>query len=104
MIELYLTLLLAGVACFLLHFASQYRVAALLRRRHPHEWQIIAESDGRPTNLLRTWMRLQLALRSPVLPALEDGAITRWRQAWRYSLWTAWLCWFAALGLQFNAR
>jgi hypothetical protein len=49
-------------------------------------------------------MRLQLALRSPVLPALEDDAITRWRRAWRYSLWAAWLCWFGALGIQLNAR
>ncbi|RDJ00005.1 hypothetical protein DVT68_04030 [Dyella solisilvae] len=104
MIELYLTLLVAGVACFVLHFASQYRVASLLRRHHPREWQIIAEADGQPTNALRTWMRLQLALRSPVLPALEDGAITRWRRAWRYSLWVAWLCWFGALGVQLNAR
>ena len=104
MVELYLSLLIAGVACFVLHFTSQYRIAALLQRHHPREWQIIAEVDGRPTNLLRTWVRLQLALRSPVLPALEDNAITRWRQAWRYSLWLAWLCWFAALGIQFNAR
>ena len=74
------------------------------RRHHPHEWQIIAEADGRPTNAWRTWIRLQLALRSPVLPALEDGAITRWRRAWRYSLWAAWACWFIALGIQFSAR
>ncbi|WP_114239200.1 hypothetical protein [Dyella sp. C9] len=104
MIQIYLSLLLAGVACFLLHFGAQYRVASLLRRKHPREWQIITDADGRPTNLLRTWMRLQLALRSPVLPALEDSAITRWRRAWRYSLWAAWLCWFGALGIQLNAR
>lgn len=104
MIEIYLSLLMAGVACFLLHFASQYRVATLLRRNHPNEWQIIAEADGRPANPLRTWMRLQLALRSPVLPALEDDAITRWRLAWRFSLWAAWLCWFGALGIQLSAR
>ncbi|WP_267223012.1 hypothetical protein [Dyella silvae] len=104
MIELYLSLLMTGVACFLLHFGAQYRVASLLQRNHPREWQIIAEAEGRPTNLMRTWMRLQLALRSPVLPALEDSAITRWRLAWRYSLWAAWLCWFGALGIQLNAR
>jgi hypothetical protein len=104
MIAFYLTLLMAGVACFLLHFAAQYRVASLLRRKHPHEWRIIAEADGQKTNLLRTWMRLQLALRSPVLPALEDRAVTRWRLAWRYSLWVAWACWFGALGIQLNAR
>jgi len=104
MIELYLSLLIAGVACFVLHFASQYRIASLLQRNHPHQWQIIAEAEGQPTNVLRIWMRLQLALRSPVLPALEDKAITRWRTAWRYSLWAAWLCWFAALGIQLTAR
>jgi hypothetical protein len=104
MIQLYLSLLLAGVACFLLHFGAQYRIASLLQRNHPQQWQIIAEAEGRPTNLVRTWMRLQLALRSPVLPALEDNAITRWRLAWRYSLWAAWLCWFGALGIQFSAR
>jgi len=104
MIQLYLSLLLAGVACFLLHFSAQYRIASLLRSRHPNEWKIIAESNGQPTNAVRTWMRLQLALRSPVLPALEDNAVTRWRQAWRYSLWAAWLCWFGALGLQYAAR
>ncbi|MDR3448121.1 MULTISPECIES: hypothetical protein [Dyella] len=104
MIQLYLSLLLAGAICFVLHFGAQYRVASLLRSRHPNEWKIIAESDGQPTNALRTWMRLQLALRSPVLPALEDGSVTRWRQVWRYSPWAAWLCWFGALAVQYTAR
>lgn len=104
MILLYLSLLLAGVACFLLHFGSQYCVASRLRRHHPNEWKIIAESDGRPTNGFRTWLRLQLALRSPVLPILDDRVLTRWRLAWRYSLWAAWLCWFAALAVQYHAR
>ncbi|WP_199100261.1 hypothetical protein [Dyella sp. ASV21] len=104
MLELYLSFLLAGVICFVLHFAAQYRVASLLRRNHPNEWRIITDAEGRPANLVRTWIRLQLALRSPVLPALEDGAITRWRRVWRFSLWAAWLCWFAALGIQFSAR
>jgi hypothetical protein len=104
MIQLYLSLLLAGVACFLLHFGAQFCIASLLRRRHPNEWKIIAEADGQPVNAVRTWMRLQLALRSPVLPALEDNGITRWRLAWRYSLWAAWLCWFGALAVQYTAR
>lgn len=104
MLQIYLSLLLAGVVCFLLHFGSQYLIASLLRRRHPNEWKIIAEADGKPTNAIRTWMRLQLALRSPVLPALEDKAVTRWRLTWRYSLWAAWLCWFGALAVQYTAR
>lgn len=104
MVELYLSFLLAGVVCFVLHFFAQYRVAAVLRKQHPREWQIITDTEGHPTNPVRTWMRLQLALRSPVLPALEDRAITNWRRVWRFSLWLAWLCWFAALGVQFSAR
>ena len=104
MIQLYLSLLLAGVACFLLHFGAQYRIASLLKHRHPNEWKIISESDGQPTNAIRTWMRLQLALRSPVLPAMGDDSLTRWRSTWRYSLWAAWLCWFAALTVQYTAR
>jgi len=104
MLQFYLSLLLAGVACFLLHFGAQYVIASLLRRRHPNEWKIIAEADGKPTNALRTYMRLQLALRSPVLPALEDTTLTRWRLVWRYSLWAAWLCWFGALAVQYTAR
>ncbi|MHA6204213.1 hypothetical protein ACXU4B_07315 [Dyella soli] len=104
MIELYLTLLASGVACFLLHFLAQYRVATLLRRDHRHEWQIIAEPDGQPASPLRTWIRLQLALKSPVLPALEHAAITQWRRVWRYAPWVAWLCWFGALAMQWAAR
>ncbi|HEY9134082.1 MAG TPA: hypothetical protein VIM98_20210 [Dyella sp.] len=104
MIGLYLGLLLAGVICFLLHFLAQARIASLLRERHRHEWEIIALPDGQRIGALRVWMRLQLALRSPVLPALEDRAITHWRRVWRYAPWLAWLCWFGALALQWSAR
>jgi hypothetical protein len=104
MIALYLLLLVAGVVLFLLHFLAQYRVASLLRTRHEAQWKIIAEPDNMPASPLRIWMRLQLALRSPILPALEDAALTRWRRVWRYCPWAAWLCWFAALGLQWMAR
>ena len=104
MIELYLMLLVAGVVSFVLHFVAQYRVASLLRNKHPQQWQIIAEADGRPTTPWRTWLRLQLALRSPVLPALDDDGITRWRRLWRYCPWVAWLCWFGALAMQWAAR
>ncbi|WP_266169623.1 hypothetical protein [Dyella subtropica] len=104
MVTLYLSLLVAGVVFFLLHFLAQFRIAKLLRTRHPAQWQIIAEPKGELPGPLRIWMRLQLALRSPILPALEDTAITRWRRAWRYCPWAAWLCWFAALSLQWMAR
>lgn len=105
MITLYLSLLFAGVVFFLLHFLAQYRIAVLMRTRHAAQWQIIAEPEGhQKPGLLRIWIRLQLALRSPILPALEDTAITRWRRVWRYCPWAAWLCWFAALSLQWMAR
>ncbi|MFC5740666.1 hypothetical protein [Dyella tabacisoli] len=104
MIEFYLSLLVAGVFFFLLHFFAQVCIARLLRQRHPQQWQIIAVPDNGKANPLRTWMRLQLALRSPVLPALEDQAITRWRHVWRYAPWFAWICWFGALALQWSAR
>jgi len=105
MITLYLSLLFAGVVFFLLHFFAQYRIAVLLRTRHAGQWQIIAHPEGGETlSPLRVWMRLQLALRSPILPALEDTAITRWRRIWRYCPWAAWLCWFFALGMQWMAR
>ena len=104
MVMLYLSLLLAGVVFFLLHFLAQARIASLLRDRHPGQWRIIAETEQGKPGPLRVWMRLQLALRSPILPALEDTAITRWRRVWRYCPWGAWLCWFAALGMQWMAR
>lgn len=104
MLTLYLSLLLAGVVFFLLHFFAQARIARLLRDRHPAQWKIIAETERGRSGPFGVWMRLQLALRSPILPALEDAAITRWRRVWRYFLWGAWLCWFAALGLQYLAR
>lgn len=104
MVTLYLSLLLAGVVFFLLHFLAQARIASLLRARHPGQWQIIAEPEQGKAGPVRVWMRLQLALRSPILPALEDAAITHWRRVWRYCPWGAWLCWFAALGMQWMAR
>ena len=104
MLTLYLCLLLAGVVFFLLHFFAQARIARQLREHHPAQWKIIAETESGRSGVLGVWMRLQLALRSPILPALEDDTITRWRRVWRYCPWGAWLCWFAALGLQWMAR
>ena len=104
MLMLYLSLLLAGVVFFLLHFFAQARIAKRLRDRHPAQWKIIAETETGRSGLFGIWIRLQLALRSPILPALEDATITRWRRVWRYSQWGAWLCWLAALGLQLLAR
>lgn len=104
MLTLYFCLLLAGVCFFLLHFYAQFSIANLMRTRHPNQWKIITEPDGVRLSGMRVWMNLQVALRSPILPALDDASITRWRQVWRYCPWFAWLCWFGALGLQVAAR
>ncbi|KRE89589.1 hypothetical protein ASG87_04485 [Frateuria sp. Soil773] len=107
LVALYLALLLGGVACFVLYYLAQYRIARLLRDRHPQQWKIIAEPEQGQASALRTWVRLQQVLRTaqPRLPELlQDAAITRWYRVWRVGLWLAWLCWFAALFLQWRAR
>ncbi|HWU78077.1 MAG TPA: hypothetical protein VN043_16380 [Rhodanobacter sp.] len=100
MIFLYLGLLGAGVGLFVLSYVAQFRLAALLRKRYPQHWQIIAEAEqGRPS-VVRSFMRMQHVLRSPALPALGDETIDRWRNVWRYSPWLGWLSWLAALGMR----
>lgn len=106
-VTLYLALLLSGVVCFVLYYLAQYRIARLLRDRHPQQWKIIAEAEQGRVGVVRIWMRLQHVLRSaqPRLPELlQDPAITRWFRIWRVTLWLAWLCWFAAVFLQWHAR
>jgi hypothetical protein len=100
MIILYLGLLIGGVGLLLLSYVAQFRLAALLRKRYPQHWQVIAEPEHGKTSTFRTWIRMQHVLRSPALPALGDAAIDRWRQVWRYSPWLGWLCWFAALAMR----
>ena len=68
MIILYLGLLLGGVGLFVLSYAAQFRLAALLRQRHPQQWRIIAEPEHGKASAWRTWIRLQHALRSPAMP------------------------------------
>lgn len=104
MITLYLALLLAGVGVFSLSFVAQWRIATLMRQRYPQYWKIIAEPEQGKTGAMRTWARLQHALRSPALPALNDHIITGWQRIWRYSPWIGWICWFAALSVRLLAR
>lgn len=104
MIYLYLALLLGGVACFALALLAQWRIAAGLRTRHPRQWQIIAVTDTGSATRLQVWTRLQRALRSPILPALEDTRITNWRKVWRYGPWLGWLCWLGAIGMRWLLR
>lgn len=101
MIILYLALLLGGVGLFVLSYIAQFRIAALMRQRYPQHWKIIAEPERGKASGFRTWIRMQHALRSPALPALEDSSINRWQRVWRYSPWIGWLCWFGALSMRF---
>lgn len=100
MIILYLGLLFGGVGLFLLSYAAQFRLAALLRRNHPAQWRIIAEPEHGKASGWRTWLRMQQALRSPAVPAMGDAALTRWRRVWLYSPWLGWACWLVALGMR----
>jgi hypothetical protein len=101
----YLVLLFAGVAFFLLHYFALLLLSQRMRSRHPTQWRIIAQDEqGLPVGALRRWVRLQNALRSPVIPALDDGALTRWRNIWRTCPWLAWLCLLAALAMRWIAR
>jgi hypothetical protein len=99
-IVLYLVLLVVGVGLFLLSFAAQFRLAALLRKRYPQHWQVIADADRDKPSRWRRWVRMQHVLRSPALPALGDPAINRWRTLWRYGPWVGWLCWLGALAMR----
>lgn len=97
MIALYLGLLGAGITLFLLSYIAQFRLVSLLRKRYPDQWKIIAEPEiGKPSRM-RTWVRLQHALRSPALALLQDASINLWQRIWRYSPWLGWLCWMGAL-------
>jgi hypothetical protein len=100
MIILYLGLLIGGVCLLTLSYLAQFRLAALLRKRYPQHWQVIAEPEHGKTSAFRIWIRMQHVLRSPALPALGDVTINRWRQVWRYSPWLGWLCWLAALAMR----
>jgi len=49
---------------------------------------------------MRTWVRMQHAMRSPAIAVLEDAAINRWLRVWRISPWLGWACWLAALAMR----
>lgn len=102
---LYLGLLFAGVACFLLHYIALAQLARRLRQQHPDQWKIIAQDDrGIAVGTAMRWMRLQNALRSPVLPALEDSVLNRWRTLWRIFPLLAWVFLIAAFVLRLSVR
>ena len=102
---LYLGLLLAGVASFLLHYVALGRLAGRLQRQHPDKWKIIAQDErGLAVSAPMRWMRLQNALRSPVIPALEDPVLNRWRLLWRIFPLLAWTFLIAAFALRWITR
>ncbi|MEO7065836.1 MAG: hypothetical protein ABI114_02910 [Rhodanobacter sp.] len=103
-VTLYLGLLTAGITFFLLSYIAMYQLSRMLRRQYPQYWKIIAVPETDKPSRLRTWMRLQHALRSPALLALGDVPLTRWRSVWRYSPWLGWLCWFAAISMRLLTR
>lgn len=100
---IYLILLFGGVVCFVLHYLALGRLAKRLRDRHPDQWKIIAQDDrGLAVSRPARWIRMQNALRSPVLPALQDPVLNRWRTAWRVFPLLAWLFLIAALVLRWK--
>lgn len=102
---LYLGLLFAGVVCFLLHYVALAKLAGRLRRQHPDQWKIIAQDErGIAFGAAMRWMRLQNALRSPAIPALEDPVLNRWRTLWRIFPLLAWVFLIAAFVLRWSAR
>ena len=104
MIALYLTLLTAGIGLFVLSYVAQFRLATMLRQRHPQQWKIIAQPDeGRPS-AFRTWTRLQHVLRSGAPALFQDRTLSAWHRCWRITPWIAWPCWFAALAVQWLSR
>ena len=104
MIILYLTLLVAGVIAFALSYVAQFRLARLMRERYPQHRKIIAEPESGKASGFRTWVRMQHAMRSPAMPALDDSTISQWLRLWRYSPWFGWLCWLAALAMRLLLR
>jgi hypothetical protein len=104
LIILYVLLLLAGIACFVMHFVAQYRFATILRQRYPEQWKIIAVPESGKANGFRTWTRLQHVLRSGAPALFNDKQLSFWHRAWRLAPLIAWPCWFAAIALQYFAR
>lgn len=93
----YFLLLLAGAVGFGLHLYAQFRIAALIRKRYPDKWTIIARPERGRAGHIRTYGRFQRVMRSNVPQMFEDTDITQWHHAWRCAPWVAWPCWVAAL-------
>ena len=99
---LYILLLIAGAVGFALHLFAQYRFAALMRKRYPKQWDIIARPESGRASGIRTYARLQQVLRSDVPELFDDSQLIMWHRCWRYAPWVAWPCWLAVLALQWR--
>ena len=97
---LYLLLLVAGAVGFAAHLYAQWRFAAILRKRYPDKWRIIALSEQGPVTRIRLWARLQRVLRTNVAELFDDAELVRWHRVWRYAPWVAWPCWLGVLAIQ----
>lgn len=98
---IYVLLLVAGLAGFAAHLYAQYRVARILRRRYPDQWDIVSAAKERHHRPLHTWARLQRVLRSNIPEMFDDHQLARWHRCWRYSPWVAWSSWLSALALRY---
>ncbi|HET7358751.1 MAG TPA: hypothetical protein VFJ04_01265 [Rhodanobacteraceae bacterium] len=100
MSALYVALLLAGLIGFVLHLFAQYRIATIMRRRYPRQWDIVARPEHGRRGGIRTYARLQQVLRADVPTLFDDARLHAWHRCWRYAPWVAWPCWIGALALQ----
>ena len=79
---IYLGLLLAGVACFLLHYVALLQVARRLREAHPDQWKIIGSARFVITQPRVPCFKLGLRFGDPSMPqrfarSLRSGVYLR---------------------------
>ncbi|HEX7339478.1 MAG TPA: hypothetical protein VF271_06035 [Rhodanobacteraceae bacterium] len=98
---LYIALLVVGLAGFVLHLVAQLRVAGILRKRYPQQWNIVA-ADGRHHRLM-TYAHLQRVLRSSIPEMFADAQLNHWHRLWRIGPWIAWPCLAGAIVLHVYA-
>ena len=101
---LYVALLFVGMIAFVTHLVAQFRVAHILRKRYPQQWDIVSADDDQSHRRLHTWARLQRVLRTGIPEMFDDRQLTFWHQCWRYAPWVAWPCWIGALALRVVAH
>lgn len=96
----YIVLLVAGLIGFAGHLVAQFRMARILRRRYPDQWDIVCAPKAEGRRKLKTYARMQRVLRSNVPELFNDTQLTQWHRWWRYGPWVAWPCWIGALAMR----